>query len=138
MKNYDELITKALETLKENDELFCYCIEELDAWNGFADGFRCYDMSELDELFGSMPLSKFLDIITNDFNARDNYMVDTIYGLSSTDYREDIYRENVDEGELLDNLMEQYDNIDISWMDEDFDELLKAIITAKEEAQRTA
>ena len=138
MKNYDELIKQATDELKNNDELFCYCIEELDSYNGFADGFRCYDMSELDELFGDMPLSKFLDIITDDFNARDNYMVDTIYGLSSCDYREEIYRDNVDEGELLDNLMEQYDNIDISWKSEEFDELIQAIITAKEEAQKTA
>lgn len=138
MKNYDELITEAMETLKENDELFCRCVEELDSWNGFADGFRCYDMYELDGLFGGMPLSNFLDLITDDFNVRDNYIVDTIYGLSSTDYREDIYRENVDDGELLDNIIEQYDNLDISWVDADFDELIKAIIAAKEEAQKTA
>ena len=138
MKNYDEMIAEAIETLKDNDELFCRCIEELDSWNGYADGFRCYDMSELDDLFGSMPLSKFLDLLTNDFNIRDNYIVDTIYGLSSTDYREEVYRDNVDESELLDNLIEQYDNIDIAWIDTDFDELIKAIIDAQEEARKGA
>ena len=138
MKNYDEMINEALETLKNNNELFCRCVEELDGWNGYADGFRCYDMYELDELFGAMPLSKFLDIITDDFNPRDNYIVDTIYGLSSCDYREEIYRDNVDEGDLLDELIDKYNHLDIAWIDKDFDELIQAIITAKEEAQRTA
>ena len=138
MKNYNEMITEAIEALKNNDELFCRCIDELDGCNGFADGFRCYDMCELDELFGQMPLSKFLDIVTDDFNVRDNYIVDTIYGLSSTDYREDVYRENVDEGELLDELIDKYNHLDLAWIDSDFDELIKAIIDAREEAQKGA
>ena len=134
MKTYSELIEQAIEELKNNDNLFCDCIEELDSWNGFADGFRCYDMGDLDEFFRDMKLSDFLDLITSDFNVRDNYFVETIYGLESCDYREDVYRDNVDEGELLDELIDKYNHIDLAWIDAEFDELVQSIIDAKEQA----
>lgn len=130
MTKYSELITEAIEELKNNDELFVDMVNELDSWNGFADGFRCYPMYELDELFGGCSLSEFLDKLGEDFNIRDNYIVDTIYGLESTDYPEDVYRDNVDEGELLDNIIEHVD--DIYFSDCDFEELIRNIVDAKE------
>lgn len=132
MANYSELMAQAIEELESNDELFVDMVNELDSWNGFADGFRCYPMYELDELFGGCSLSEFLDKLGNNFNARDEYMVDTIYGLESTDYPEDVYRDNVDEGELLDNIIEHVD--DIYFSDNDFEELVRNIIEAKEVA----
>lgn len=128
---YDEMIKKALEML-EDDELYVEMVNELDCWNGFADGFRCFPMDELDDLFGQMPLSQFLDTITDDFNSRDNYMVDTIYGLSSTDYPAEIYRDNTTPEEVLDNILENANNISI--YDTDFEELINEILEAREAA----
>ena len=123
-------MTQAIEELKNNDELFVDMVNELDSWNGFADGFRCYPMYELDELFAGCSLSDFLDKLGDNFNVRDEYMVDTIYGLESTDYPEEVYRDNVDEGELLDNIIDRVD--DLYFSDSDFEELVRNIVDAKE------
>ena len=128
-----ELYNAALEELKTNDELFVEMVNELDSWEGFADGFRCWPMFELDELFGNMKLSDFLDILTDDFNNRHQYMCDTIFGLSSTDYIEDVYRDNVDEGELLDKIIE--DAAHIWFSDSDFERLIHEIEAADEEEE---
>lgn len=133
MTRYEELMTKALEELKNNDELFCDMVEELDSWNGFADGFRAYPMDELDELHSGMKLSEFLNQLTGDFNINDNYFYYTIYGLESCDYKEELYRDNVDEGELLDNIRDNFSNLDF-WRHDDFKELLEEIEEAQEEA----
>ena len=60
MTRYEEMMNKAVEMLKENDELFVDMVNELDSWNGFADGYRGFPMDELDELFGQMKLTDFL------------------------------------------------------------------------------
>lgn len=131
MTRYDEMMDKAVEMLKENDELFCDMVNELDSWDGFADGFRAYPMWELDELFGGMKLTDFLNIITTDFNPRENYFIDTIWGLESTDWLADHYRSNVDEEELLENIIENRSHLWIS--DNEFEELLDEIEEAGDE-----
>ena len=131
MTRYDEMMDKAVEMLKENDDLFCEMVNELDSWNGFADGFRAFPMDELDELFGGMKLTDFLDIITTDFNPRENYFIETIWGLESTDWLPDHYRSNVDEEELLENIIENRSNLWIS--DNEFEELLDEIEEAGDE-----
>lgn len=50
-KTLEDLRNEAIERLEEDDELFCELVEDLDSWNGFADGFRCYPMDEIDEIF---------------------------------------------------------------------------------------
>lgn len=128
MTNYSELINKATQELKDNNDLFVKCVDELDSWNGYADGFRAYDMSELDDLHYGISLHDFLDRITSDFNIRDNYFYYSIYGLESCDYKDELYRDNVDEGELLDALIENYSNIDLEWIDSEFNELISEIV----------
>lgn len=130
---YNELISKAIETLKDDDRIFTYTIEELDNWNGFADGFRAYRMDEIDELFSGVSIGDFLDKLSSSFDHTDEYFVDTIFGLTSTNDLAEHYRDNVDEGELLDEIIENYDNLDIEWIDEDFDKLVKNIIEYREE-----
>lgn len=125
------LYNQALEELKNNDDLFVDMVNELDSWNGYADGFRAYDMSELDELFYGCKLSEFLEKITSDFDLRDNYFVDTIYGLESCDDIAEHYRDNVDEEELLDNIIDNENNI--YFYDKDFEELIDNIIDARDE-----
>ena len=125
MKTYSELIEAAKQALIDNDDLFTDMIDELDSWNGFADGFRAYDMGELDDLHYGMKLSEFLEKVTPDFDLRDDYFYYSVYGLESTDSKVDLYRENVDEGELLDNILDNFDNIYFS--DSDFEELIESI-----------
>lgn len=132
-KTIEELKNEALEMLKDNDELFTDMVNELDSWNGYADGFRCYPMYELDELFGYCKVSEFLDKLTGSFNHTDEYMVDTIYGLDSTNDIVDVYRDNVSAKSLLDDIIENENHI---WFqDEDFHELVLEIINFEEEEE---
>ena len=128
---YKELIEKAIEELENNDDLFCEMVDELDSWNGYADGFRCYEMYELDELHYGMKLSEFLSKITKDFDLQDNYFYYSIYGLESTDNKAQLYRDNVDTGCLLDDIMENKSHLYFS--DSDFESLLDEIEEAREE-----
>lgn len=75
MKTLEELKNEAIEALENDDDLFCTMIDELDGWNGFADGFRCFPMFEIDELFSGCPISEFLDKLGYDLRNRK-------YGLS--------------------------------------------------------
>lgn len=126
MKTYEELKQDALQALKDNDDLFVSCVDELDAWNGYADGFRCYDMYMIDDLFCDMKVSNFLNLL-GDFNNRDDYFYDSIYGLQSCNSKVDLYRDNVWESELLDNIIENYAHIDLAWIDSDFAGLIESI-----------
>ena len=133
MTKYSELIEKAVAALEENDELFIRCVDELDSWMGFCDGFRVFNMYELNDLYIDRPVSALLeDIGENHFSLSDEYFVDTIYGLKSIDDKYQEYLDNTDEGEVLDNLLDNYDNIDIKWIDEDFDRLLQEIIETRD------
>lgn len=126
---YREMIKKAIEMLNEDDDLFVEMVNELDSWNGFADGFRAYPMYELDELFGDCKVSEFLDKLASGFNHNDDYMIDTIWGLDSTNDVAALYRNNVDAGELLDNIIENANHLYFS--DSDFEELINDIVDAR-------
>lgn len=127
---YKELIEKAIEELENNDVLFCEMVDELHSWNGYADGFRCYEMYELDDLCCDMKISDFLSAL-GDFNYRDNYFYLSIYGIESTDSKAQLYRDNVDTGCLLDDIMENKNHL--YFPDSDFENLLDEIEKAKEE-----
>lgn len=106
--------------LKSFDELFTQCVDELDSWNGYADGFRAYEMWELDELYAGAKASKLIEDLTSDFNINDNYFYWSIYGLESTDSKVDLYRDNVWEKELLEQLSNRWTDLDLEDIDEDF------------------
>ncbi len=128
---YEELINKAIEELKNDDDLFVDMVNELDSWNGFADGFRGFPMDELDELFYDCKVSDFLDKLGSHFDHNDDYFIDTIYGLESTDDLAEHYRDNVDEGELLDNIIENENHLYFN--DSDFEELIQEIVNYDED-----
>lgn len=130
---YSEMIKKALEMLNTDGELFVDMVNELDSWNGFADGFRAYPMWELDDLFCDCKVSEFLDKLADGFNLRDEYMVDTIYGLDSTNDIESLYRNNVEAGELLDNIIE-YSN-HLYFNNSEFENLVSDIVNYSEEQE---
>ena len=62
-KTYEDLMNEAKQALIDNDSLFVACIDELDSWNGYADGFRCFDMCELNELFCDTKVGDFFGMI---------------------------------------------------------------------------
>lgn len=133
MRNYDEMIEQALEMLKDNDELFVDCVNELDSWDGYADGFRGYPMYELNDLFYGVSVGDFLDKLSSGFNHNDEYFVDTIWGLDSCNDLAEHYRDNVDEGDLLDNIIDKYSNINLNWIDSEFDDLINDIVNYDED-----
>lgn len=130
-KNYDELVENAIEMLETDGELFVDMIDELDSWDGFADGYKVYNMCELDDLFCDCKVSEFLNMLADDFNLNDDYFADTIYGLESIADKEDYYRDNFDCGEVLDNVIDNYNHLYIS--DSEFDELIDAIVNYSED-----
>lgn len=128
---YSEMIKKALKMLNTDGELFVDMVNELDSWDGFADGFRAYPMWELDDLFCDCKVSEFLGKLADGFNLRDEYMVDTIYGLDSTNDIEGLYRDNIDAGELLDNIIE-YSN-HLYFNNSEFEDLVSDIVNYSDE-----
>ncbi|MBR6859826.1 MAG: hypothetical protein IKM73_00705 [Acidaminococcaceae bacterium] len=126
MKNLETLKAEALEMLVNDDDLFCSMIDELDSWNGYADGFRCYPMDEIDELFCDCKVSEFLDKLAAGFCHNDEYFVDSIYGIDSTSDRASLYRSNVSEESLLDDIIEKYNHL--YFYDSDFEELISDIV----------
>ena len=126
MKTIENLKEEALEMLLNDDDLFCSMVDELDSWNGYADGFRCYEMSELDELFCDVKVSDFLDKLAAGFCHTDDYFYDSIYGIDSTDDKTDLYRCNVSETDLLDEIIDKANHL--YFYDSDFEELISDIV----------
>lgn len=132
-KTIEELKNDALEMLKDNEELFVELVNELDAWNGFADGYRAYPMYELDELFGDTKLTRFLENLAPDFNFKDEYFTDTIYGISSTDNIYDWYISKTSEEEVLENVIDNYDDLYIN--NDEFKKVIEEIVNYENETE---
>ena len=123
-----ELIEKALEILDNRNDVFVSCVDELDSWNGFADGFRCFPMDELYDLYHNCKVSEFLgQLDLSNFDLSDTYFINTIYGLQSTSDIYDVYSDNTDSGEILDNLIDNYNHLDLSWIDSELDDLVSQL-----------
>ena len=118
-----ELIDEAMEFLRNDDNVYCEAVESLDCWDGFADGYRCYYMSDLDDLYGDMKLSDFLDLLNDDFCSRDEYFYHDTYGLHSTDSKEDVYRDNTDIDEVFEALLDNWNHMDLYGVD-DFEDIM--------------
>lgn len=123
--SYEDLKAKALGMLKDNDELFTEMVNELDSYNGFADSFRAYPMWEIDEFHYGISIGDFLDRLTSDFNHNDEYFYYSTYGLESTNSIADLYHDNVDEDDLLEQLIEYYPHIFFS--DSGLEEIVEAL-----------
>lgn len=125
--SYENLRAKALEMLKDNDDLFVEMVNELDSYNGFADGFRAYPMDEIDEFHYGVSIGDFLDRLASDFNHNDEYFYYSTYGLESTDDIADLYRSNVDEDDLLEQLIEYYPHINFYGDGSELEEIVEAL-----------
>ena len=69
--------------------------EQISIWNEYCEQNAYYDdqlndMSMFDDYvgYGKTP-TEVLEMVSNDFNIRDNYFYSDIYGFESTDYPED-------------------------------------------------
>lgn len=131
MTKWEKIYKEALEMLNNDDDLYVEMVNELDSWNGFADGFRCYPMDEIDDLFYGVTIGDFLDKLTADFNHRDNYLVDTIYGLESTDYPVEVYKDNTTTEEVLDTVIDCASHLYYS--NGDFEKLIDILSNPTEE-----
>jgi hypothetical protein len=123
--SYEDLRAKAVEMLKDNDDLFVEMVNEVDGYNGFADGFRAFPMYEIDELHCGVSIGEFLDRLTSDFNHNDDYFYYSDYGLESTDNIAELYRDNVYENDLLEQLIKYYPHIFFS--DSELEEIVEAL-----------
>jgi hypothetical protein len=98
------------EFLEDMDEMDVMSIwNDISSYDGRVDSI--YDMDSLDDFFGEMRVSEFLDKLDGDFNHRDNYFYDTIWGIASTD---DIF-DVVDIDELAYILEEDFDRYE-NWI----------------------
>ena len=134
MSKYDEMKARAIDMLKEDDDLFCAMVDELDSWNGYADGFRAYPMNELDDLFCGCRILEVLDKLGDDFDASDEFFYCSVYGIESTDDKAELYRDNVDSEELLDEILDYHRHL---WMGEnaEFSDLIDALDCYDEEEE---
>ena len=127
----EDLKTIAIAELDNNPELFCTMVEELDNAIGFADGFRCYDMCDLDDFYYYKKASELISDLTEDFNINDNYFYFSIYGLESCDDKYEFYTDHTDSDEVLDNVLNEYYHI---WIPvSPFKDMVYDIIIAEDE-----
>ena len=134
--------TEAIEKIKmyfaDNLDVFADCIEELDDYNGWLNDDRLYPMSELDDLLYGRNPSEIIDLVdrnTAAFNLRDDYFYFDVYGLRSTDDREEHYEDYLDDYAIqkMDDVRRYIDTIDRTpELSDLFDELEEA--TDEEEA----
>jgi hypothetical protein len=114
----------------DNDLLVEIC-EELDSYNGFLGDDRCWYMSEIDDILYDKKPSDIIEMISSDFDKTCDFFYFSIYGLESCDDITEHYRNEVDEEELLDNIIDY--NTNIYFYDKDFEELIDNIIEARDE-----
>lgn len=132
-RTLEELRNAAIEMLKEDDDLLIEVVNELDCWNGYADGFRCEPMELLDDYYCDCKATKVLEDLTEDFNINDDYFYFSYHGLESTDFPADLYRDNIYEEELLDELLDNKNHL--YFYNSDFEELLDEIEDFEEEEE---
>lgn len=104
MKTYEQ-IKEFLEGLDESDIMSIW--NDIASYDGAVESI--YDMDLLDEFFGEMRVSEFLDKLDSDFNHRDYYFYDTIWGIASTDDIFDVV--DIEElASILEDNFEKYEN----------------------------
>lgn len=116
--------SKALDILANNDEAFCEAVEDLIFYNNFIEE-KCFPMEEIDEICYGMKPSEIINQMTSDFDANDDYFYFSIWGLESTNDKAGLYRDKVDEDDVLDALEENYNQITL--YNSELDELVKTL-----------
>ena len=115
---------KAIEVLEEDEDAFVEACEELDNWDGFLGDSRCESMDMIDEFFNKP--SELLDQM-NDFNPTDSYFYFTVYGVSTTDDKHEVYSDDFSADDVLDELIDNYNHVDLTENSE-LNELLTILV----------
>lgn len=115
---------KAVDILNDEDDAFDEACEELDNWNGFLGDTRCYSMDMIDEFF-ERP-SDLLDKMS-DFDYSDEYFYFTVYGVTTTDDKHDVYSDDFRAEEVLDELIDNFSHVDLRESNE-LNELLNVLV----------
>lgn len=84
MANKYEIIKNWIENIGDNDDLISV-VSSVNSWNGALEEYNFYWMDDLDELFGEMRLTDFLDKLAPNFNTGHDGFKCTIYGIESCD-----------------------------------------------------
>jgi hypothetical protein len=66
-------------------------------------------------------------MLASDFSHIDEYFYETIYGLESTNNVASVYRDNVDEDDLLEQLIEYYPHINFYGDGSELEEIVEAL-----------
>lgn len=118
-----ETIKNWIENTADTNDLISV-VSNVNSWNGSLEEYNFYWMEDLDELFGGMRLTEFLDKLSPNFNTGHEGFKDTIYGLESCDAIDvatDI-RDNAEEiAEAIAETMGEYD----IWLPSSLEELLE-------------
>ena len=101
---------KAIDILEREDDTFDEACEALDSWNGFLGDSTCYSMDMIDEFF-ERP-SDLLDKMS-DFDYSDEYFYFTIYGVTTTDDKHEVYSDNFSAEDVLDALIDDFSHVDL-------------------------
>lgn len=115
---------KAIDILNDEDDTFDEACEELDNWNGFLGDARCFEMDMIDDFF-ERP-SDLLDQMS-DFDYTDDYFYFTVYGVTTTDDKHDVYTDNFSAEDVLDALIDNYNHVDLTENSE-LNELLTILV----------
>ena len=124
-KTLEDLRNEAIDMLENDDKLFCNMVDELDSYNGYADGYCCKDMGELNDYYCDCKASKIIEDLTEDFCINDDYFYFSIYGLESTDDKAGLYRDNTTTEEVLNAIIDYYPRL--YFWDSEFKDLIEEI-----------
>lgn len=106
----EERIQQIIDTLDESTIVMMWN-ERCDAYR--YDDDRIYSMSEIDDIFGKMWASDFLDKFGRDFDGSDDYFKDGVWGLESFN---DIY-DVVDDDELIEYIINEDEDFESDGVD---------------------
>ncbi len=121
-KNY--VLEKIADVLNDDSDLFVKMCEEVDSYNGLLGDARCEDMDMIDEFFNKP--SELLDRM-DEFNSSDDYFYFNGYGnVTTTSDKFDVYEDEVDVDDLVDEIIDNYQHIDID--DATLKELVEIVI----------
>lgn len=120
----DVVIEKITEVIQDDTDIFVSLCEELDNWNGFLGDARCVDMYEIDEYF-----TKPSDLLSamDSFDKDDEYFYFDGWGnVTTASDKFDVYSDEIDIDELVDDVIDNYNHIDIN--DTTLRELVEIVI----------
>lgn len=96
-----QLLSNLEEYFSSHTEEWNYCIEELDAWNGYLGDDKFYRMDEIDEVLWGRTASDILSMVNGRFDGTDDYFrfdgYGNLYSTNNFDYSDCLSSEAIEE-----------------------------------------